>query len=106
KWKKKACAICSMKMMLGFNNKKISEIDVDQLIKEAYELGGYLENIGWKHKTIVELAKKYGFKLNFIKIFPQTIKDKSKWLKKLENGIMKGRPAMVSIYYKLSKKNG
>jgi len=106
KWKKESCAICSMKMMMGFSNKKHIEIDIGQLIYEAKKLGGYLDGIGWRHKTISDLAKKYEIKLNFIKKFPKTFKEKSKWLKKLEDGIINGKPAMASIYYKLNKKNG
>lgn len=106
KWKKKSCAICSMKMMIGFSNHKHLDIELGQLINEAIKLGGYLKGIGWKHKTVSDLAKKYGHKLNFIKKFPKTIQEKSKWLKKLENRIIGGKPVMVSIYYKLNKKNG
>lgn len=106
KWKKKSCAICSMKMMMEFSNKKHLKIDIGQLANEAMKMRGYLKNIGWKHKTIIDLAKKYGINLGFIKQFPKTLKEKSKWLKKLEDSIVKGKPVMVSIYYKLSKKNG
>lgn len=106
KWKKKSCAICSMKMMMGFSNKKHLEIDIGQLIYEAKKLGGYLDGIGWRHKTISDLAKKYGIKLNFLEKFPKTFKEKSTWLKKLEMSIVEGKPVMVSIHYKLSKKNG
>ena len=42
----------------------------------------------------------------FIKKFPKTLSEKTKWLKKLENSIVKGKPAMVSVYHKLDKKNG
>ena len=106
KWNKKSCAICSTKMIMGFSNKKHIEINIDQLIDEAKKLGGYLEGIGWRHKTISNLAKKYGANLNFIERFPKTLKEKSQWLKKLEEGIINGKPAMASIYYKLNKKNG
>ena len=106
KWKKRSCAICSMKMVLGFSNKKHLDIELGQLIDEAHKLGGYLEGIGWKHRTVSELAKRYGLKLGFIKKFPKTIKEKSKWLKEMEEGIAKGKPVMASIYYKLSRKNG
>ncbi len=106
KWKKESCAICSMKMMMGFSNKRHIEIDIGQLINEAKKLDGYLEGIGWKHKTITDLAKNYGHKFSFIKKFPRTHLEKSKWLKKLEKNIVKGKPVMASLYYKLSKKNG
>lgn len=106
KWKKNSCAICSMKMMMVFSNKKHLEIDIGRLIHETKKLGGYLDGIGWRHKTISVMAKKYGIRLKFIKKFPKTVKEKSKWLKKLEDGIINGKPAMVSVYYKLDKKNG
>lgn len=105
-WKKNSCAICSMKMVMGFSNKKHTEIDIGQLIYEAKKLGGYLDGIGWRHKTISGLAKKYGVKLNFIEKFPKILKEKSKWLKKLEKSIISGRPVMASVHYKLNKKNG
>lgn len=106
KWKKNSCAICSMKMMMGFSNKKHTEIDIGQLIDEAKKLDGYLDGIGWRHKIISDLAKKYGIKLGFIEKFPKTFKEKSKWLKKLEMNIVEGKPVMASIHYKLNKKNG
>lgn len=106
KWKKKACTICSVKMMMGFSNKKHLEIEIGQLINEALKMGGYLKNIGWKHKVVSDLAKGYGVRLGFLKRFPKTLKEKSGWLKKLEDGIIKGKPAMASLYFKLDKKNG
>lgn len=105
-WKKKSCAICSMKMMIDFDSKKHLNINIGQLIEEARKMGGYLEGIGWKHKIISDLAKKYGVKLNFIKKFPKTSKEKAKWLKKLEDRIVKGKPVMASVYYQFNKKNG
>src|SRR3989344_2971406 len=95
-WKKKSCAICSVKMVIGFNNKRHLDLNIGQLIHEAREMGGYLDGIGWKHKTITDLARKYGVKFNFIKKFPKTLKEKSGWLKKLEKSVIDGKPAMVS----------
>lgn len=106
KWKKKSCTICSVKMMIGFNNKKYLKVDVGELINEAIKLDGYLEGIGWKHKTISKLAKKYSIKLDFIKKFPKNFKEKSRWLRKIEDGIIEGKPSMVSVYYKFNRKNG
>ena len=106
KWKNKSCAICSAKMLINFGNKNQAEIEIGQLLSEAIKMGGCLENIGWKHKTITDLAKKYGVKLSFIKKFPKTVQEKSRLLKKLEKSIVSGKPVAVSVYYKLSKKNG
>lgn len=106
KWKDKSCAICSMKIMMGFNDEKHLDIGIGQLINKAMKMGGYLRGIGWKHRTIIDLAKKYKIKLGFIKKFPKTAEEKAGWLKKLEKGIINGKPAMVSVYYKLNKKNG
>lgn len=106
KWSKKACAVCSTKMMMTFGNKKHLDLEIGELINEAKKMGGYLEGIGWRHKTIVDLAKKYGHKLKFVEKFPKTSLEKSKWLKKLETSISKGKPVMASVHYKMSKKNG
>lgn len=106
KWNKNSCAICSIKMLIGFGNKNQVEVEIGQLLNEAIKMGGYLEKIGWKHKTITDLAKKYGVNLSFIKKFPKTVQEKSKWLKKIEKSIVSNKPVAVSIYYKLSKKNG
>lgn len=106
KWKKKSCAICSAKMLIVFSNKNLAEIEIGQLINEAVKMGGYLEDIGWKHKTITDLAKKYGVKLKFIKKFPKTVKEKTRWLNKLGKSINNGKPVAVSIYHKLNKNNG
>jgi len=106
KWKKYSCAVCSIKMMMAFGNKRHVDIDIGKLIEEARKMGGYLDGIGWRHKTITDLAKKYGHKLSFIKKFPKASLEKSKWLKKLEKNIVKGKPVMASVYYKMNKKNG
>jgi len=104
-WKKKSCAICSTKMMMTFGNRKHMGIDIGGLIEEARRMGGYLEGIGWKHKTITDLARRYGHKLSFIKKFPKTPLEKSKWLKKLEKNIVQGKPIMASVHLKFNKKN-
>lgn len=106
KWRRNSCAVCSTKMMMTFGNRKHAEIDLGLLIEEAKKMGGYIEGIGWKHSTISDLAKKYGHSLKFIHKFPKTKIEKKKWLGFLEKNVLNGKPAMVSINYKLKKKNG
>lgn len=58
-WKEKGCAITCLKMCLDFAHP--NEIpSIDDLIKEGELIGGYLENVGWKHEAIVRLAHNYG----------------------------------------------
>lgn len=105
-WAHKTCAICSLKMVLSWNNKKLDKLSVMRLVREGLKFDGYLENIGWKHKALVDIALKYNLRLHFLKKFPKTNSEKLAKLKLIDRQILKGIPVIVSIFYKLDSKNG
>lgn len=57
KWRKKSCGIVSLAMLLEYSGKKTNP---DDLLKLGLKIGAYLPGIGWRHRGLVELAKKYG----------------------------------------------
>lgn len=62
-WEKRACGIVSLKMVLDFWSKKagIKYPPVDELIKK-YHRGAYINKIGWSHKGLARIARRYGLK--------------------------------------------
>ncbi|TSC96611.1 MAG: Uncharacterized protein Athens071426_172 [Parcubacteria group bacterium Athens0714_26] len=58
KWRSKACGIVCLAMLFEYFGKKISP---NEILKKGLKLNGYLENIGWRHKVLVEIAKHYDF---------------------------------------------
>ena len=74
KWVSRTCAICSLKMVMAWKNKKLEKIPVMVLVKKELRMDGYLEGVGWKHKALVELAGRYGVKMSFVeKFFDNTV---------------------------------
>lgn len=57
KWRKKSCGIVSLAMLLEYSGKKTNP---DDLLKLGLKIDAYLPGIGWKHRGLVELSKKYG----------------------------------------------
>lgn len=106
KWAGKSCAICSVKMLMTFDNGEHIDVPVMTLVNEARKMGGYLKGIGWRHHSLVKLAENYGLKLNFVKKFFKTEREKFKGLKIIEKNILKGKPVAVSLFYKLNPKKG
>lgn len=123
KWASRSCAICSLKMMLDFFHNKKSRGDhvallkheknttsqtgpVTALIKKGLERDGYIENIGWKHRALVDVADEYGFNLTFFKRFPKTRREKLRKLNVIQRQVIKGNPVIVSVFYKFNSKNG
>ena len=53
---------------LKLNDYKFNTSVMD-LVKMGLAKDGYLENIGWKHSAIVELANDFGLELQYAKRF-------------------------------------
>ncbi len=104
KWAGKTCAICCLKMVLTFKNKKYSDLEIMDLVRKGLLLDGYINEVGWKHKVLVELAKKYGVNMKFQKLFFYSSEEKLKGLGIINGNILKKRPVIVSVLNK--KRNG
>src|SRR3989344_6399808 len=95
-WAGKACAICSLKTILVFKDPSNADLNILKLIREGLELDGYLENAGWKHKVLIDIAGRHGVHLEFQKQF-YAPEDKQKGLEFINKNLLKDRPVMTSI---------
>lgn len=68
------------------------------LVRKGLAKDGYLENIGWKHKAIVELAKDFGLELQYAKKFFYTPEEKEAGLLVINRNLEKDQPVLVSVY--------
>lgn len=59
-WRKRSCGITSLRMALGAALPGVPLPTVRELIEEGVESGAYIENVGWSHQGLVNLAEKYG----------------------------------------------
>src|ERR1043166_6349013 len=57
-WRARGCGIASLKMAMDFYRPGPS---LDELLTVGREIGAYREGIGWSHRGLVELARRYGF---------------------------------------------
>ena len=96
-WSHRICAICSLWMLLKLHNPKFNTSVMD-LMKNGLAKDGYLENIGWKHTTIVELAKDFGLELQYAKRFFYTLEEKESGLLIINRNLENGQPVLVSIH--------
>lgn len=103
-WAYRTCAICSLKMVLSWHNEKYQKIPITKLVNQGLKLDGYIEGVGWRHQTVVDLARLYG--LNLKRKFCKTKISKLRGLGIINKKIEKGLPVMLSIFYKLNKNNG
>ncbi len=59
-WQKRICGIVSLALIIDYYQKKLPVIE--ELFKKGLEINGYIKNIGWRHQSLVELAKFYNLK--------------------------------------------
>lgn len=69
------------------------------LLDRCRELGGYIDNVGWRHDTLVRLAREYEADADYQKIFYGREKSKEEGLKFIDKKLMKGEPIMASIHF-------
>ncbi len=98
-WKKVGCGIASLAMIIEFYNP--GEVSVDNLLAEGIKSGAYLNDAGWIHKGLIDLAKKYGLSGNTHDLSKLSTQ---KALLKLENTLDNG-PVMVSVHYTFDPQN-
>jgi len=96
-WSHRICAICSLWMLLKFHDPKFSVSAMD-LVEKGLIKNGYIENIGWKHAVIVELAKDFGLELQYVNKFFYTPKEKESGLLIVNRNLENGQPVLVSVH--------
>lgn len=106
KWTHRTCAICSLKMVLVWKNKKLEKLPVMKLVNEGLKLDGYMKGVGWEHKTLVDLAGQHGVRMSFVEKFFRTKTQKTKGLGMINKKLAAGEPVLVSVFYKFNKENG
>ncbi|MBI2064132.1 MAG: hypothetical protein HYT66_00225 [Candidatus Yanofskybacteria bacterium] len=105
-WASRSCAICALKMVMGWKKPGLMDIPVMKLVKNGLEAGGYLKEVGWKHKVLVDIAGRYGVGMAFIEKFFRTKTQKTKGLGMINKKLAAGEPVLVSVFYKFNKDNG
>ncbi len=58
KWQKVGCGIASMAMLINYYEP--GEVNVDGLLNEGIKAGAYLEDAGWIHQGLINLATSHG----------------------------------------------
>lgn len=104
-WQHRACAICSLWMLLKWNDKTLY-ITPEELLEKGLAENAYIEGIGWKHDSIVTLAHAFGLELEYAKKFFTTSEDKKVGLDLIDNSLRSGKPVLISIYSHLTPTRG
>ncbi len=104
-WAGKICAICSLWMLLKRHNPDF-QVSVMDLMRQVKEAGGYLENIGWKHASLVEAAGKYGLHLHFARQFFYSPEQKEEGAKIIAKNIRNHYPVIASVFLHMNPAKG
>ena len=105
KWAEKSCGVCAIKMILAFKNPEFLKIPVMDLVKRGIEKDGYIKNVGWKHKALVDIAGSHGVKKDYQKLFYND-ETKSEGLKFINKNIKSGLPVIASVHFGFDIKRG
>ena len=98
-WQKVGCGIASLAMIIELYNP--GKVSVDNLLTEGIKSGAYLNDAGWIHNGLIQLAQNYG--LNGKTRDLSSLNTKSA-LTELEKTLDKG-PVMVSVHYTFDPTN-
>ncbi len=60
-WWERACGIFVVSMLLKYFGESFKSID--DLLSEGVKTGGYIQNVGWRHDALVDLARAHGVAL-------------------------------------------
>lgn len=88
KWNKHSCGICALKMLMVFKKPELQNIPVMTLLNQALNVNGYVEDIGWRHQALVDVAALYGMSLSFQKEFFDTPEKKKEGIKVINEKLM------------------
>lgn len=97
-WRKIGCGIASLAMLIDYYK---PTVNVDTLLEEGIANGAYIENAGWSHAGLINLAQSYGLSgaahsyayLGMTDAFAT-----------LESAVAAG-PVMVSVHYTFDPTN-
>jgi uncharacterized protein YvpB len=98
-WQRKSCGIAGLAMILRHLGKNVS---ADQVLEKGLELNAYLENIGWKHRGLADIAGTYGFKAKNFDLAAET--NEIAFKKFLD--YLDGVPVLVSVHLDFDPQKG
>ena len=104
-WVHRMCAICSLWMLLKYNDSMFNMPAMD-LLKEALAQNGYLENIGWRHWGIVKVAEENGLVLRYAERFFYTPEEKEIGAVIIAVNLKNRHPVMASVFHHLNPAKG
>lgn len=103
-WKRRTCGGVALKMVLDYWNDlgyDVKTPTIQTLIREGVKTRAYIRGIGWQHKGLIRLARRYGFNG---KNFDWAKYDPSVAFQKLRR-YLKSNPVLASIYKDLRPEN-
>ncbi|MBI2627234.1 MAG: C39 family peptidase [Parcubacteria group bacterium] len=63
-WRYRGCGITALKMIFDYwqkIDKKFESPKVEEILKTGLQLNAYIEKVGWSHKGLVEISRKFGY---------------------------------------------
>jgi len=97
-WRKIGCGIASLAMLVDFYKPAVS---VDVLLQEGINSGAYIQNAGWSHQGLINLAKDYGLVGKAVGLSDLSMEEA---FGKLEDEVGVG-PVIVSVHYTFQPTN-
>ncbi len=76
------------------------------LVHKTLAIGGYLENIGWKHASLVEIAGQYGLSLQYARRFFYSSEEKEEGAKIININLRNHHPVIVSVFLHMNPSKG
>jgi len=100
-WKRRACPIVALSMILKYYLGDKDSFNPNKLIEEGLSINAYSQDVGWKHENLVLLARNYGlhgYSQEFRSLDLET-QDRlvREGLDKVTNTIVSGNPVIVSV---------
>ena len=100
-WAHRICAVCSVWMLLKHHKPDFNRPVMD-LVRDCIAKEGYVQNIGWKHSAIVDLAANHGLSLTYASKFFYTPKEKETGLGIIRRNLQANQPVIVSMFHHLN----
>jgi hypothetical protein len=104
-WAPRACAICSLWMILKGHDPQFA-LSPEQLLQEGIAAGGYIQNVGWSHRAITELAGRHGLNMEYAQKFFYTSDEKEAGMDFIAERLGVGMPVIASIFHELNPAKG
>lgn len=98
-WQKNSCGVASLAMLIEYYKPGI--VSVNKLLTQAIDSGAYRQDVGWKHRELALLSKKYGLEG---KNYDLSSSDKKIAFAQFKDFLEDG-PVIASVYNKFDPKS-